>query len=602
MTIHPSSNVVLYIGIPFSPSYQHTMYFSSIGEQISFFSNWSNKTEFQNYSYVRNERRLKVQPVSTSRSMWSYNYISFVNPDGSRFYGFITDIDYINNNTYAIQFDIDIFQTFFTSCTMNQCLVDREHVSSDNKGEHTESEPFDAFGQLVYECVASPVSNVQDVPTYSEVFKTLSGSPFLASAMFGDISMCTVLMCTQDITKIEEWNFAEWQPRESLTPEELYGNIYNGMYFYAYWINSSTDLPKISAILNFLNEKGQSGAIQAIFMAPLGIFETSRRKGGEITHGLDFTFKVDNTKLGVYTPKNNKLYTYPYNYLYVTNNEGNAAVYKFEYFDKYQQDYGACFFAFTGQIAPGCVLGVFPRNYTGSLYNTDAMITTSPYPLCSWTTDVYQAYVALNSGKIQAQQTNLDINRQVNAADSIYNGFVGFMDGMLNTLVGGMLSAITPMGYSQMGTGLRQTVSATGNMASQYAHGQIDLNAQARMIVADMYDISVIPRQAHGNQSGDVIMSSGSKGLEFFRVYPNSESAKIIDDYFTQFGYHRGIIKVPELTSRKNFNYVKTSGCNVTGAAPAYAINEINKIFDTGITLWHNISTYGNYLSDNSIV
>lgn len=589
MTIYPSSNVVLYSGIPFSPEYTHTMYFSGLAAQTSFFNSWSNKATFENYTYVRDERILKVQPDGTGRSMWSYNYISFSNPDGSRFFGFIIDIDYINNNTYAVHFTIDLMQTFFPLCSINPCLVDREHVKSDNKGEHTEAEPFTSWGQPIYKCIASPVSNVKDVPTYTDAIKDGNGNPYPFSSMFGDVSLAAVIMANQNLRNLEGWSDADFQPREEITNAQLFGNIYNGMYFYAYWVNSTSDLGKISALIEWVNNLGQGDSILNIFMCPLGIFETSRRKDGILQHGIDCRIDVSNTSLGVYTPKNNKLYTYPYNYLYATNNEGNSAVYKFEYFDKYQQNFGSTFFAWAGQLAPGAVLGIFPRNYAGSLYYTDAMLTTSPYPLCAWSTDVYSAYIALNSGKIAAQQESLALQTRKTVDMAKYDVTSNTVGGILGVLGGNLNTGVSAI-----------QKNARSMFDMQYALQEID--QQAKNISADFYDISVIPPQAHGNQSGDVLMSSGTKGIEFYQVYPNSESCKIIDDFFTLYGYHRGVVKVPEVTSRKNWNYVKTSGSNVSGAVPASAIQAINKIFDSGITFWHNISTYGNYNADNSIV
>ena len=34
-----------------------------------------------------------------------------------------------------------------------------------------------------------------------------------------------------------------------------------------------------------------------------------------------------------YAPRNNKLLSYPYNFLYVTNNQGNSAIYRWEFFN-----------------------------------------------------------------------------------------------------------------------------------------------------------------------------------------------------------------------------------------------------------------------------
>ena len=97
----------------------------------------------------------------------------------------------------------------------------------------------------------------------------------------------------------------------------------------------------------------------------------------------------------------------------------------------------------------------------------------------------------------------------------------------------------------------------------------------------------------------------GNKGFELYYCYVNSESARIIDNYFTMYGYHVAKIKLPEFKSRKYWNFIKTVDCSVTGQASADVLNLIQHIFDRGITLWHvadNIDQYGDYSLDNQIV
>lgn len=593
MTIYPSTDLTLYGNIPFDYNYNHTMYFKYFTDQSNYFKDWLPREHFENYQYLRHTGQIKITAPEDSNP-YRYNYLSYLNPDNLRVFGFITDISYININTWLISYRIDYYQTFFLYCKFNPCLVDREHVASDNKGEHTEPEPFDAFGQLIYKCVASPVSDVKDVPSY-DVFTAESESGFVAiNDFFGDRSWMACISVTQDITKLDGYNASTMAPDETVTQGKNHGGIYNGgIYYYGWRMRLQSSQNALANLIALMSSLGQLDSITNIFMATEGSFLVGLNQGGSgsaglYEHGVDCRLKVDCNQLGVYTPKNNKMYTYPFNYLYVSNSEGNSAIYKFEYFDKYEQDFGSTFFSFTGQLAPGYVMGVFPRNYTGILYNVDAMLTTAPYPLCPWSSDVYQAYVALNSGKIAAQKETLDLNlRHANIRSDIAT----VMD---------MAGAIGNVATGNLGGAVRDLAAGGLEMYNKELQKE-QYDQQAKNIAAEMYDISVIPPQAHGNQSTDTIMSTGTKGFTFYQVYPNSESCKIIDDFFTMFGYKRGIIKVPELTSRRAWNYVKTSGCHLTGDCPMSVINILNKIFDSGITLWHQKDTYGDYTQANTI-
>ena len=78
------------------------------------------------------------------------------------------------------------------------------------------------------------------------------------------------------------------------------------------------------------------------------------------------------------------------------------------------------------------------------------------------------------------------------------------------------------------------------------------------------------------------------------------ENAQAIDNYLTRFGYKVNVIKVPELTSRKYWNYVKTRECEIGGNAPAETLKKIQEIFNAGVTLWH-IDNVGSFSDDNPI-
>ena len=81
-----------------------------------------------------------------------------------------------------------------------------------------------------------------------------------------------------------------------------------------------------------------------------------------------------------------------------------------------------------------------------------------------------------------------------------------------------------------------------------------------------------------------------------------SEYAKIIDDYFTMYGYKVNSLKIPNITGRTYWNYVKTIGCNFEGNIPQGDLNEIKNMFNRGITLWHNPTYYLDYSQSNTIV
>jgi hypothetical protein len=113
----------------------------------------------------------------------------------------------------------------------------------------------------------------------------------------------------------------------------------------------------------------------------------------------------------------------------------------------------------------------------------------------------------------------------------------------------------------------------------------------------------LITNAVHGDlNNGDVTTASGNNCYKFYRMSVRSEYAKLIDDYFSMYGYQVNEVAIPHITGRLNWNFVKTIGANIEGDIPENDINELKSIFNTGVTLWHNPSTYLDYSQSNGII
>jgi len=109
--------------------------------------------------------------------------------------------------------------------------------------------------------------------------------------------------------------------------------------------------------------------------------------------------------------------------------------------------------------------------------------------------------------------------------------------------------------------------------------------------------------QAQGNlNSGDINYSMQETTFTCYQMSIKQEFAQIIDKYFDMFGYKVNTIKAPNITGRTNWNYVKTIECNFEGDIPQQFLQIIKRIFNNGITLWHNPTTMFDYTQSNTIV
>lgn len=254
-----------------------------------------------------------------------------------------------------------------------------------------------------------------------------------------------------------------------------------------------------------------------------------------------------------YSPKNNKCLVYPYNYIYATNNNGENTIYKIEDFT---DSSGKLTFTVKFTLSVGCSCKVYPTNYKGQEANLDEGLTLGKFPTFQWSSDAYTNWLTQNA-----------INNEISLINSVMSPIHTLSSG---NLVGGL-----------------ESISLN------------TLNYENRF-----YQAKLLPARVSGTNTGDVNYASGNTNFQFKRFRPKDEYLKTIDDYFTRFGYKINRVKTPNLTGRRNFNYVEISSTDEigTGNVPNKYWNEINALARRGVTIWHNHSNIGNYNVQNDII
>ena len=84
---------------------------------------------------------------------------------------------------------------------------------------------------------------------------------------------------------------------------------------------------------------------------------------------------------------------------------------------------------------------------------------------------------------------------------------------------------------------------------------------------------------------------AGGRPLKFKSV---EELQNKIDAYFEMFGYKLCTVATPNITSRSNWNYIKTIEVNILGDIPEDDMQRLKDLFNGGFTIWHNPSTLPN--------
>ena len=95
-------------------------------------------------------------------------------------------------------------------------------------------------------------------------------------------------------------------------------------------------------------------------------------------------------------------------------------------------------------------------------------------------------------------------------------------------------------------------------------------------------------------------------GIVITRYQQTDTNRKKAKQYFKRYGYpYNQYTKNPCIRTRKAFNYIKFTNCNIHGAnIPQIHLVELKQIFENGITFWHldRTTDIKNYEQDNSEV
>lgn len=308
MAITPNTDIRL-IKTPFGLNNKNQLTFSNVSAQSSYFLSLSH-LEVDNCSYQRKDNIIRYS--SHIDDIIEYNYVMYKNENYSDkwFYAFITNMEYINDNLTNITIKTDVWQTWQFDIIYKDSFVEREHVNSDEIGEHTIDENLNV-GEVVEQAEQEDVS--------------LSSYPYLAIS--------------------SSYNPASGKQFAGIT-------VYNNQIFGdEIHLIATTPLNNLTNFINYLGKTNADGHIEDIkdvFLVPNALIDLSKVEQETGTFGdksfsfyklqftdspREFTTNVQKlTSFSDYRPKNNKVFCYPYNYLFVSNNIGNFNILKYEDF------------------------------------------------------------------------------------------------------------------------------------------------------------------------------------------------------------------------------------------------------------------------------
>lgn len=521
------ATVSLYKDIPLYPGTQHYILLNSEQEWLD---NLNTNALVRRFTTVLDPRNLttggkiKLNGSYAHVSTCNYMYITIIN-DGTTFhrYAFITDIQYINDNNFEVSYQIDNFTSWIYQ--LNKTFpgyVIREHTNNDTIGANKADEGLDV-GTLLYRQNTSSQDTIGTTIIVATT-KDLNGNNFSGGT---------------------------------------YNNVANGNGLLAFYPNDNA----FTNYINAMNEKGFISAISNIFMVPRlacgdqDFNATSHQVNNSFSAKQTLFFGTKDYYLDGYTAKNNKMYTYPYCYPVVINNQGQTLQLEFDLWTQTND----IEFQINAIISQGECCNLYPYKYASEALGPNRIYTIpmGNYPSVSWQNDQYSNWLAQTQNSRENNIVQTGIATGVNALTS--------------------LLAFDPQGVGNA------IVSGSSSIASQ---------------LATQLDRKVLPNLVQNSSSfSNLNMANNLKSFHVYTCFPTYEYAKRIDDYFSAFGYKTLQLKQPNFYGRKSWNYLQIDNYTIHAESgiPLQAQQEIRRVLQNGVTLWHT-TNLGNYNLDNSII
>lgn len=572
--VQPTGTIQLFRGVNLDNRYMHTLYFGTTAAQTTFFDNFADKVSFTNQYFSRPHRNV-VRVKANCEDINNVTYMRFQNYRGSGstvpeeyprsaskwYYAFVTSVNYVNENVTDVTYEIDVMQTWFfqTGHHINPCYVEREHVA----------EADDIFGHFLEPEPCG--SEIMDLDSLTDC--TSEGVPVdNLTTHFENYHLVLNTSAEPDVDYMIRDGIVNGTDVVIINPQESLVNLKETM----------------ESMLGSWDQNERKAEIVDMYMFP-GYFAGKIKDGpnqvSEEGHKNATYFIKHPKKYNNYVPENLKLFTYPFSYLYCTTKDGDAAQYRWEYFDQdligssaqpIQFDLNSC-------VSGGGTIEIHPSIYNGIQDNYDAKLTITNFPKCAWAYDAYEAFIAAgNQTKLEyesqiTEAKGLNSKRQVRiaGAQQVGNAAVSGIDAFYNKNTAGMAHSVI------------NASAATAQMVLQDQAIEYQLDEARHKIAFEFADAQYQPNTVVGKQVPNIAVGSHFLGFHFYHAHIRDDEMIPVDNFLTMYGYSINTVKVPNLTGRPYWNFVKTKDAQITGKMPASSKEAIARIFNGGIFLWN---------------
>ena len=610
MAIAPATTVKLYEGIPWSRDKFDFRYFGSYANRNKYFNETlTPKAVFNDFTYLRNE---EGHPISVPIGVNGYNaqngdvipktysgimrcnYVFYENPNYAQhwFGGFITDIVYKNDGCAWIYFEEDIYHNWASNIIIDSGFIERETVDDDTIGKHTLLEPVQYPSYTTqYKAKLMDVGHNNLTPV---IFSTeLPEKDSLAGFFDGIDNLTDRISYLFDVCPIGI---------QGGLPQPYF--MYVCKYPYEFW-HASKIIVKIDGVDKYTSMP-VSNLVQ-LFMNKLPSIITSiclpkdclRYTPGTLTirenvvegfpitgissanstmwWGSDYDLPQLTTIAGI---KKNKCYAFPYHKI-LAQFAGTTEEFARE---RFRSETGAFRLEFSLTLNPCLNLMFNYENVSADTRDTLYNINFDNFPTLSYSKDQFSQWYAYNKGTVAYSAISAALNVGMLAAGA---RAVGDIAGTT-----AKHANIEHLRYVKGGAETRKNIA----QADYITDNAVGVASSIGGLAVNAINAYCAPDNPSGNAKMNLLnFTLGDQSPIIMVRRLIDEQLHAVDNYFSMFGYKVNRVGKPNLTSRKNWNYVKTQNAHCSGNAPQYAIEFMEKALDTGCTFWHKnaVGDYG---------
>ena len=656
-TIIPNSEVRLIKNVPFSNNYKNVIQFNDKTSQEKYFKSLPNILA-DDFKYVRNNGIIKV-PYYRDEIL-EYNYLMFKNKayGDKYFYAFITNISYINPNTSAISFELDVFQTWFMDVEFKPSYIEREHCQRWNSDGtpviNTIPEGLDYGSEYVYKGHTRLYDKTNNNKVkWLVIASTIDEEDLIGTSpefqyCFSSQALCNNIVFI--VAPMFEYGVADkWTLNGIELPSAT--EILRAFRYGSNLVKKAVSCYVTDYLPCWYTVTSVSGTL-AVSSQEINIYkaEYGREVNGNITNiiGIDLPIlsipsdddiqnetwsfeliddKYKYLKNGI---TESKLLMYPYSYNLLTDLQGDEFIIKNEYNQGKSIAVDIrCALGVSNNVAY-TIQGYLNSNGIGNeLYLRNGIINKNTNRLAI-VDDYAAAYAQGNMNTIEQninatkQQTSLNNRIAQNTTNTntavtdtrnranMLNAGIGAVGGTIEgAILGGPLAlAGAVQGLSNVA---QTTVSNMANSRVTELENQNMLNntalrgelANQQAVAGAMAKVQDAKATADNVtlQGGDTYFNYGYEnlGVKLISYQITQEYIDLLQDYFGKYGYKVHKVKIPNIHTRQNWNYIQTVGANIVGNIPQMFIEGLEQLFNQGITIWHTTDV-GNYnLPNNEI-